>query len=109
LRGQRPRDEGFGRFLHPSEVRREIEAADMLCEQFEGIGLGPFSVAGRRLFSDRTSIRLSRALSDGLRATGLSAVVNWSADVAMFICRPKTPALESSRPMKTRPTAQEAR
>jgi ubiquinone/menaquinone biosynthesis C-methylase UbiE len=87
LRGERPRDRGMGRLLPPSEVEREIERAGLRCERFEGIGLGPFMLAGRRLLSDRSSIRLSRTVSDALRRIGLRWTLRWSADVVMFECR----------------------
>jgi ubiquinone/menaquinone biosynthesis C-methylase UbiE len=98
VRQQRPRDRGMGRFLDPLEVAREIEAAGLRRESFEGIGLGPFSVAGRSLFSDRTSVRLSRGLSRALQTVGLGWILRWSADVAMFVCRPNGVPLPPNAP-----------
>jgi len=91
LRRRRAPDRSLGRFLNPAEVEREIERVGLHVERFEGIGLGPFKLAGRQLLSDRASIRLSRAASASLDRVGLGWTRRWSADVAMFVCRKVRP------------------
>ena len=87
VRRERPRQQGLGRFLDPHEVQREIEAADLACERFHGIGFGPFGVGGLPVFRDRSSIRISRALGGVLDRLGSDRTLMLSADVAMFVCR----------------------
>jgi ubiquinone/menaquinone biosynthesis C-methylase UbiE len=86
VRRERPRQAGLGRFLDPDAVQRDIEAADLTCERFEGIGIGPFGVGGLPVFRDRTSIRISRALGGALSRLPSDRTLRLSADVAMFVC-----------------------
>ena len=86
IRREPPRQVGLGRFLDPYEVQGEIEAADLVCERFEGIGIGPFGVGGFPVFRERTSIRISRALNSALARFRSDRTLRLSADVAMFVC-----------------------
>lgn len=87
LRGQPPRDEGIGRFMDPRQVRRDLEAAGFVVERFEGIGFGPFRLAGWRFLPERISIALSDGLMAVTRLPGLRWTRRWLTNVAMFVCR----------------------
>jgi len=86
-RGQQPGHAGFGRYLNPRDVRCRIEAAGLHCEQFVGIGLGPYRLAGRRLFNERGSIKVSEQLSRAMTGLRLDRFLAWQTDVAMFVGR----------------------
>lgn len=87
VRGERPQDEGIGRFMDPREVRRDLEAAGFVVERFVGIGFGPFRLAGWRFLPERASIALSDGLMALTRLPGLRWTRRWMTNVAMFVCR----------------------
>lgn len=87
VRRERPHAVGMGRALHPTDVRHDIEAAGLRCEDFLGIGLGPPKIGGRQLIGDRAAIKIDRQASRMLRRMGLRRAEAWCADVAMFVCR----------------------
>jgi hypothetical protein len=43
-------------------------------------------------------VRLSRGLSRALQTVGLGWILRWSADVAMFVCRPNGVPLPPNAP-----------
>jgi len=75
----------IGRFLDFRIVRSRIEALGLRFVKLEGIGFGPFCFAGRPLFSERTSIRISRALTRVLSRLQLRAAFKWMTDVSIWV------------------------
>jgi ubiquinone/menaquinone biosynthesis C-methylase UbiE len=83
----RPEPFIIGRFMDHREVTRQIEARGLKRTDFYGIGLGPFRLAGRPLFSEKLSIRLSRKLSALAGRLHLKGPLRWLADVSLWVYR----------------------
>jgi len=82
----------IGRLLDHRVVRSRIGAAGLQCVDHFGIGFGPFCFAGRKLFNERRSIRISRWLAKTFDAYSIRWPMIWLADVSLFICqRPVRP------------------
>ena len=77
----------IGRFLDFRIVRARIEALGLKFVALQGIGFGPFCFAGRALFSERTSIRISRALTRVCSRLHLQAAFKWMTDVSIWVYR----------------------
>lgn len=75
----------IGRFLDHREVTRKACSAGFHCRDFRGIGTGPLRLAGRSLFSENASIRLSALLTGSLRALGCRGLIRWLADVSVWV------------------------
>lgn len=91
LRGKSPEGSGAGRFLDPSDVRRRILSAGLEIERFEGIGLGPYRIGGRRILREPWSIAVSDRVTRLYTRAGLHSLLAWQADVGMFTCRKPDP------------------
>jgi ubiquinone/menaquinone biosynthesis C-methylase UbiE len=87
----------IGRFLDYREVTGKIDALGFEFMEFAGIGFGPFCIAGRRLFSERRSIALSRWLAAVCTALRIRRPLRWLADVSLWVYRkPDGPRPSSS-------------
>jgi len=75
----------IGRFLDHREVTARIEARGLRYIDFIGIGFGPFRFAGRRLFSERQSIRISRWLDRLFSPRALHRPRRWLTDVSLWV------------------------
>lgn len=75
----------IGRFLDHREVTARIEARGLRYVDFFGIGFGPFRFAGRRLFGERQSIRLSRWLDRLFSPPALHRTRRWLTDVSLWV------------------------
>lgn len=85
-----PRRDGpfrIGRYLDFREVTQRLRRRDFEYMDFFGIGFGPFRIAGRPLFSERFSIRLSQLLGRCARALGLRHPLRWLTDVSLWVYR----------------------
>lgn len=80
----------IGRFLDFRTVSASIEHAGFEFVEFAGIGFGPFAIAGRRLFSEQQSIRLSRWLAKACGWLHLRQPLRWLTDVSLWAYRKPT-------------------
>lgn len=80
-------DDSIGRFLSPSRVQRDLEAADLEILAFQGIGYGPLLLHGRPLLSDASGRRLSDAATRITERLGLRFVNKWWTDVSICVVR----------------------
>ncbi len=80
----------IGRFLDFRTVSASIERTGFEFVEFAGIGFGPFAIAGRRLLSERQSIRLSRWLSRTCGWLQLQQPLRWLTDVSLWAYRKPT-------------------
>jgi ubiquinone/menaquinone biosynthesis C-methylase UbiE len=81
----RPEPYKIGRFMDFQEFRRKMDDAGFEYRDFVGIGLGPVKFNRRVLLAERTSIRLSDALTAVLHRLGWQAPLRWLADVSLWI------------------------
>jgi ubiquinone/menaquinone biosynthesis C-methylase UbiE len=77
----------IGRFMSQPEVTQKIREAGFRIEGYEGIGFGPFKVAGRQLFGEKTGIRLSNSLHSFFNTIHLRWAFRRMADVNLWVCR----------------------
>lgn len=77
----------IGRPLDFRQVVAMLETRRLQFVEYFGIGFGPFRFAGRRLFSERRSIRISRRLSDLSRRFGIRQPLRWLTDVSLWVYR----------------------
>jgi SAM-dependent methyltransferase len=86
--GPRPAEKfEIGRLLDHRVVRSKLDAAGLDCVNHVGIGFGPFCFAGRKLFNERRSIRISRWLAKTFDALAVCRPRVWLADVSLFVCQ----------------------
>jgi 2-polyprenyl-3-methyl-5-hydroxy-6-metoxy-1,4-benzoquinol methylase len=83
----RPGDDGFRVEIYQSPGRliegfcqRGFTLAD-----FAGLGYGPVTFAGRKLFSERFAIRLSDFLNRAFEKLRLQPISRWFADVSFYV------------------------
>jgi ubiquinone/menaquinone biosynthesis C-methylase UbiE len=83
----RPALEQFeiGQFLDHRVVKARIDAQGFRFMQFMGIGFGPFCFWERRLFREKTSIKISQALTRFFAASRLHGVCRWMTDVSLWV------------------------
>lgn len=82
---RRPAAFEIGRFLDYREVTEKMAARRFHYIDFFGIGFGPFRFAGKRLFSEQQSIRISHWLARRCRAQGISWPLRWLTDVSLWV------------------------
>lgn len=75
----------IGRFLDHRVVCEKMESRGFRYVEFFGIGFGPFRLAGKTLFSERQSIRISRWLTHGFAALSLHRLQPWLTDVSLWV------------------------
>jgi ubiquinone/menaquinone biosynthesis C-methylase UbiE len=75
----------IGRFLDHREVSAKMESRGFEFIDFFGIGFGPFRLAGRRLCSERQSIRLSNGLDKFCRGLAIKRPLRWLTDVSLWV------------------------
>lgn len=86
LLGPRPEPAfAIGRFLDHRVVCEKMDRRGFRYVDFFGIGFGPFRLAGRALFSERQSIRISRWLTSGFAALLLHRPLRWLTDVSLWV------------------------
>jgi len=86
LLGQRPPAPfEIGRFLDDREVSARMAQRGFAYVDFFGIGFGPFRFAGRKLFSERQSIRISRWLARLASALHIKRPLRWLTDVSLWV------------------------
>ncbi|WP_193222191.1 class I SAM-dependent methyltransferase [Alkalilimnicola sp. S0819] len=78
---------GPGRPLDPAAVRAAVEAAGLVLEHREGLGLGPLRFRRRALLSERSAIALSRRLRSAAKRLGLGGVLPFWSDVNIYLSR----------------------
>jgi len=81
----RPEPYTIGRFMDHREVQARMAAHGFRYRAFRGIGFGPFRVGRRKLFSERTSMGVSDALTRLFGASGSSLPFQWLADVSLWV------------------------
>ena len=81
----KPEPYKIGRFMDHREVRAKFADCGFEYRDFIGIGFGPFRLNGRKLFGERTSIRISRFLSSFFAKLGWQAPFRWLADVSLWV------------------------
>lgn len=79
--------EGFeiGRFLDHRVVTSKMDARGFRYVDFFGIGFGPFRFAGRNIFSERQSIRISRWLARACDSLSICRPLRWLTDVSLWV------------------------
>lgn len=86
LLGPRPQPAfEIGRFLDHREVEAKMEERGFRRVEFFGIGFGPYRLAGRALFSERQSIRISRLLTKIFNALSIRRPQRWLTDVSLWV------------------------
>ncbi|HLO63501.1 MAG TPA: class I SAM-dependent methyltransferase [Azonexus sp.] len=89
LRGPRRERFTIGRYLDFRTVTARLEARGFKYRDFFGIGFGPYRIAGRKLFSERRAIRLSRRLMALCARLSLQRPLRWLTDVSLWVyCKP---------------------
>lgn len=77
----------IGRFLDHRVVTTKIAALGFRYVEHFGIGFGPFRFAGRALFSERRSIRISRWLAKMFAFFSIRRPLRWLTDVSLWVYR----------------------
>lgn len=82
-------DDGFRIEIYqsPAELIDGVVQRGYVLEDFAGFGYGPLTLAGRKLFSETFSIRLSNFLNRSQEVLGLGHLGRWVADVSFYVFR----------------------
>jgi ubiquinone/menaquinone biosynthesis C-methylase UbiE len=75
----------IGRFLDFRAVTSKLDELRFRFVKFKGIGFGPFSINGRPIMSERTSIRVSDWLTRLCERLHFTIAFKWMADVSVWI------------------------
>jgi ubiquinone/menaquinone biosynthesis C-methylase UbiE len=75
----------IGQYLDHRVMQARLEAQGFRSVQFTGIGFGPFRFCKWRLFSEKTSIKISRALTRFCTARRLHGVCRWMTDISLWV------------------------
>jgi 2-polyprenyl-3-methyl-5-hydroxy-6-metoxy-1,4-benzoquinol methylase len=75
----------IGRFMDHREFQQKMQEHGFAFRDFFGVGFGPFKLHGRKLFAEKTAIRLSNTLARGFGAIGLQWPFRWLADVSLWV------------------------
>jgi len=87
----RPEPYTIGRFMDHREFRTKMTEQGFEFRQYFGIGFGPFKVNYRRMFSERTSIKISNTLTRVFKTTRSQVPFKWLADVSLWVyVKPQT-------------------
>ena len=73
------------RILDLRVVTKKMAAVGLKYVNFVGIGFGPFCFAGRKLFSERQSIRISRQLTRLFGFLSIQRPLPWLMDVSLWV------------------------
>jgi ubiquinone/menaquinone biosynthesis C-methylase UbiE len=85
----------IGRFMDHREFQRKMQEQGLELCDFVGIGFGPFKIHRRKVLSERSSIRVSDALTRTFESLGWRWPFTWLADISLWVYR-KAPAERSS-------------
>ena len=77
----------IGQFLDHRVVKAKIDAHGFRFMQFTGIGFGPFCFWKRRLFSERSAIKISRALTRFFVTSRTHRICRWMTDISLLVYR----------------------
>ena len=77
----------IGQYLSAREVQALIKSKGFAFLDFRGIGFGPFSIKHKRLFSDKTSIKISQYISSLADKLNAEFVYRLASDVNILIFR----------------------
>jgi len=83
----------IGHYMRYREVRSLIEAHGFFSTDFNGIGFGPYSIAHIRLFSARTSIRISDWITRVATRLNAHFLFRLASDVHILVFR-KVPGFQ---------------
>ena len=83
--GSRKTQYTIGRYMDHREVTKAFADYDFEYRDFFGIGFGPIKFNGRRMFSERSSIRISDAIASILAKLRWRAAVRWASDVSLWV------------------------
>jgi ubiquinone/menaquinone biosynthesis C-methylase UbiE len=75
----------IGHYMSFKEVRRALQRNGLTVEAFEGIGFGPLRLNNRPLLSEKTSLKIHRALARWME--GAEFPFRIGADVHIFVVR----------------------
>ena len=84
----------IGRTMDHREVTKAFADHDFEYRDFFGIGFGPIKVLGRRIFSERMSIRISDTIASILAKLRWRAAVRWASDVSLWAYAKKSQAVK---------------
>jgi hypothetical protein len=69
----------------PKKVERIFGSFAFALRDFHGAGYGPPTFGGTPLISELRAKKLSRALSQGVRAARLEPLAKWYADISVYV------------------------
>lgn len=75
----------IGRFMDHREFQQKMLEQGLRFRDFFGVGFGPFKLNRRKLFAEKTAIRISDALTRGFAAVGWRWPFRWLADVSLWV------------------------
>ncbi len=77
----------IGHYMSFKEVRGALEKNGLTVETFTGIGFGPLRFNNRPLLSEKTSLKIHRAVTRWMEASGTELPFRVGADVHIFVVR----------------------
>ncbi len=80
----------IGRYMDAKEVKGAAAKCGLEFQSFKGIGFGPYSFWHRKLFSEDTSIKISRKITSFANKIGAGFAFRLAADVNILIFRKNT-------------------
>ena len=86
----------IGRTMDHREVTKAFAEHDFEFRDFFGIGFGPIKLNGRTIFSERTSMRISDAITSILAKLRWRAAIRWASDVSLWVYATRQPTAKGS-------------
>jgi len=77
----------IGDYMGFKEVRRALQKSGLTVEAFAGIGFGPVRFNNRPLLNEKTSLKIHRALTRWMGASGTGLPFRVGADIHIFVVR----------------------
>jgi SAM-dependent methyltransferase len=87
LRLREPDKFKIGRYMDAREVKDTATACGLEFESFKGIGFGPYSFWHKKLFSEDTSIKISRKMTHVADRLGAGFAFRLATDVNILVFR----------------------
>jgi len=87
----RPEKYVIGRFMDFQEFQVKMAEAGFSYKDFFGIGFGPFKLNRHKVFSEKTSISISKALTAFFGKLGWQAPFRWLTDVSLWVYQKDPP------------------
>lgn len=81
----------IGRFMDHREVTKALAEHNLEYRDFFGIGFGPIKMNGRRVLSERTSIRIDKAIESIASKLRWRSAFRWATDVSLWVYAKKKP------------------